>query len=126
MLFWHLCLVVSGLIPGSKGLLETFENLFVTACGTSFYSQCLPPNYVDLGFSSTAMHWLSAKPCNITGGLHHTMIQDENEKKLFKNQAAKDWQTILINRAKEMKTGFVKNLFSFIFLKTYFVDYLIA
>ena len=98
------CMIL-GLIPGSKGLLEAFQNLFVTACGTSFYSQCLPPNYVDLGFSSTAMHWLSAKPCNIADGLHHTMIQDEKEKELFKKQAAKDWQTILANRAEEMKTG---------------------
>jgi len=103
--FKSIFLRVNGLIPGSKGLLETFQNIYVTACGTGFYSQCLPPNYIDLGFSATAMHWLSEKPCNITDGLHHTMIQDEDERELFKLQAAKDWETILINRASEIKPG---------------------
>ena len=97
--------MIAGLIPGSKGVLETFQNIYVTACGTGFYSQCLPPNYIDLGFSATAMHWLSEKPCNITDGLHHTMIQDEDERELFRLQAAKDWETILINRASEIKPG---------------------
>ena len=97
--------MVAGLIPESKSLLETFQNIYVTACGTDFYSQCLPPNYIDLGFSATAMHCLSEKPCNITDGLHHTMIQDEDERELFRLQAAKDWETILINRASEIKPG---------------------
>jgi len=103
--FKSLFLRVNGLIPESKSLLETFQNIYVTACGTDFYSQCLPPNYIDLGFSATAMHCLSEKPCNITDGLHHTMIQDEDERELFRLQAAKDWETILINRASEIKPG---------------------
>ncbi|XP_065058832.1 uncharacterized protein LOC135686513 isoform X2 [Rhopilema esculentum] len=103
--FKSLFLRVNGLIPGSDALFEKFSNIYITACGTSFYKQCLPPLCVDLGFSATSMHWLSKKPCDITGGLHHTMIKDENEAKLFKEQAAKDWQTILVNRAKEIKPG---------------------
>lgn len=98
-------MLIIGLIPETKGLLESFPNLFVMACGTGFYSQCLPPSSVNLGFAATCMHWLSEKPCDITNGLHHTMIQDDNEKILFKNQAAKDWKTILTHRAKEIKQG---------------------
>ena len=51
------------------------------------------------------MHWLSKKPCDITDGLHHTMITNARERELFKAQAAKDWETILVNRAMELKSG---------------------
>ena len=77
----------------------------MSACGTSFYKQCFPPESVHLGFSATAMHWLLKKPCNITGALHHVMITDENEKASFVKQAAEDWQTILLQRAEEIKEG---------------------
>lgn len=79
--------------------------MFVTTCGTSFYSQCLPPQSVNLAFSSTAMHWLRDKPCSVTGALHHTMITIPEEAEKFKKQAAKDWETILLARAKELAPG---------------------
>ena len=44
-------------------------------------------------------------PCNITGALHHSMITIPEEAEVFKKQAAKDWETILLNRAKEMASG---------------------
>ena len=40
---------------------ENFRNIFAFASGTSFYSKCAPSNYVNFGFSSTALHWLSRK-----------------------------------------------------------------
>ena len=52
----------------SKSYLEEFDNVYVTACGTSFHKQCFPSNSVHLGVSFTAMHWLNKKPCNITTG----------------------------------------------------------
>ena len=94
-----------GLIPGPKSYFLDFANLFVTTCGTSFFSQCLPPQSVNLLFSSTAMHWLRDRPCDVTGALHHTMITVPEEKKKFQNQAAKDWETILLARAKELASG---------------------
>ena len=41
----------------------------------------------------------------MTGALHHTMITVPEEKKKFQNQAAKDWETILLARAKELAPG---------------------
>ena len=79
--------------------------MYVIACGTSFYRECLPPSSVQLGFSATAMHWLSKKPCDITGALHHSMITDLEEKEKFRKQAVEDWETILLCRAKELAPG---------------------
>jgi len=95
----------TGLIPGPKSYFLDFKNVFVTACGTNFFDECLPPQSVNLGFSATAFHWLSRKPCNITGALHQPMITVKDEAEKFEEQAAKDWETILLARAKELAPG---------------------
>ena len=95
----------AGLIPGPKSYFLDFSNVFVTTCGTSFYSQCLPPQSINLVFSATAMHWLREKPCDVTGALHHTMITVPEEAERFRIQAEKDWETLLLARAKEMASG---------------------
>ena len=51
------------------------------------------------------MHWLRDKPCSVTGALHHTMITLPEEAEKFQKQAAKDWETLLLARAKELATG---------------------
>ncbi|XP_012562661.1 uncharacterized protein LOC100209108 isoform X1 [Hydra vulgaris] len=103
--FLSLFLALDGLIPGCQSYAKDFSNVFYSATGCSFYSQCFPPQSVHFGFSSTSMHWLQQKPCNITNGLHHTQITLDNEKKKFKEQAAYDWQQLLVQRAKELKSG---------------------
>ena len=96
----------SGFIPGPRSYLTDFQNVFVMACGTNFYSQCVPSNTVHLGFSASSAHWLSKKPCDITETLHHSMIVDQNEEKQkFSEQAEKDWELFLLNRAEEMAPG---------------------
>ena len=55
------------------------------------------------------MHWLREKPCDVTGALHHTMITVPEEAERFRIQAAKDWETLLLARAKEMASGKLKN-----------------
>jgi hypothetical protein len=35
------------------------------AIGRSFYEQCLPNNSLSICYSSSSLHWLSNKPCNI-------------------------------------------------------------
>ena len=54
------------------------------------------------------MHWLTEMPCDITGALSHTMITVPEEAEKFRSQAAKDWETILLARAKEMASGKMK------------------
>ena len=50
--------------------LEEFDNVHVLESGSSFYRPILPANSLHLGFSATAMHWLSQKPCDIADHVH--------------------------------------------------------
>ncbi|KAI8520586.1 hypothetical protein Bbelb_003400 [Branchiostoma belcheri] len=105
--FKSLFLRLQGLLPmpENNSYFKDFANTYVTACGTSFYAQSYPPNFVDLGFSATAMHWLQKKPCNLTDALHHTSAGVPQEKQLFAAQAALDWEQNLMHRAKELAPG---------------------
>jgi hypothetical protein len=96
---------VHGNIPGgpSSYYLEN-QGVFVTACATSFFQQCVPNNSVDLGYCATAMHWLSSPPPNMKSALHHRMATKE-ETVEWEKQAAKDWETIITHRAKELAPG---------------------
>ncbi len=84
-------------LPGS-------ENVHVLESGSSFYSPILAAGTLHLGFSATAMHWLSQKPCDISNHVH--MVGAEGtELTTFAARAAKDWQTILLHRGREMGAG---------------------
>jgi len=50
--------------------LPQFENVRVLESGASFYTPILPANSLDLGFSATAMHWLSTLPCRLSEHVH--------------------------------------------------------
>ena len=92
-------------MPGPKSYFLDFPNVFVTACGTNFYSQCLPPQTVNLAFSATAMHWLRDKPRNVKGAFHHILVEDPETAEKLKKQAAEDWELLLLHRAKELAQG---------------------
>ena len=81
-----------------------FSNVFVHGCGTGFHKQLLASNSLILGFSATAMHYVSIKPCHIQNHVH-MVGGSEEEKFKFQTQASKDWESILLNRAKELKSG---------------------
>ena len=84
--------------------LETAENVYPFFSANSFYKQILPDNSLDFGFSATAMHWLSQKPCDLSQHVH--MVGAEGEEYLqFAEQGKKDWETILLHRARELKSG---------------------
>ena len=58
--FSLLLLFLTGLLPGCQSpCLKDDPNVFVTACGTGFYSQCLPDNTVHIGISNSSFHFLS-------------------------------------------------------------------
>ena len=79
--------------------------VFVEACGVGFHNQCYPSNSIDFGVSFTAMHWLSKLPSSLRGDeLMHAArcgVTPEAEK----HQAAADWRSILLARAKELVPG---------------------
>ena len=76
----------------------------VVASATSFYRQIVPAGTLDLGFSATAMHWLSGKPCDISGHVQAVGAAGE-ELAAFSRRGRQDWQTILDHRAAELKPG---------------------
>lgn len=103
--FKSLFMRLHSLIPGPPSYLKEFDGVYIAAVGTGFYEQCVPSNTVDLAFSSTAMHWLTRRPCPLKKVLHHSMCKDSSELEPFKAQAARDWNTILEHRAAELAPG---------------------
>jgi SAM-dependent methyltransferase len=84
--------------------IDEFDDVFVHACGVGFHEQLFPNKSLDLGFSATAMHYLSEKPCEID---HHVHMVGAAGSVLeaFTHQAAEDWQNILLARARELRPG---------------------
>lgn len=78
--------------------------IFVHGCGTGFHRQLLPSGTLDVGFSATAMHYVSEKPCEITTHVHQVGATGEEAAK-FAEQARIDWERILVARAAELKPG---------------------
>ncbi len=81
-----------------------FKNVFVHACGTGFHEQLLTNASLHLGFSATAMHYVSVKPMEIPNHVH-AACADIDSKTAFAKQAAVDWQNILLARAAELVPG---------------------
>jgi len=84
--------------------LDEVEDVHVLASATSFYRQILPAGMLHLGFSASAMHWLSHKPCDITGHVH-AVGASGTELAAFADQGRRDWETILLQRARELVPG---------------------
>ena len=83
---------------------KKFQNVFVHGCGTGFHKQLMTNGSLSLGFSATAMHYVAERPCLIKDHVH-MVGSNEKERQLFKDQALKDWETILLNRSKELVSG---------------------
>jgi hypothetical protein len=86
----------------SDSYLRRDQNVFAGAIGRSFYESVLPPNHVDLGWSSYAAVWLSQIPCQIPD---HFFIPCSTAaaRAEFDRQAALDWETFLSLRAAELR-----------------------
>ncbi len=84
--------------------LDAWEGVFPLVSGTTFYKQILPDATLDVGFSATAMHWLSDKVCNISNHVQAVGAEGD-ELAAFQRQAAEDWRTILRHRAAELRPG---------------------
>ncbi len=84
--------------------LTEFDDVFVHACGIGFHRQLLPDNTLDIGFSATAMHYVSEKPCEIEDHVH--MVGTSGAARdAFARRAASDWENILLARAQELRPG---------------------
>ena len=81
-----------------------YDNVFVHGCGTGFHQQLMADGSLTLGFSATAMHYVSVKPTEIPAHVH-AACADAASKAAFAKQAARDWQDILLARAAELMPG---------------------
>ncbi|MEL6421801.1 MAG: SAM-dependent methyltransferase [Pseudomonadota bacterium] len=89
-------------MPGAR--LGSFPHVFVSAIGRGFHTQLLADNSLDIGFSATAMHYVSEKPCEISSHVHMVGAESE-ERAAFARQAGEDWERILLARAAELRAG---------------------
>jgi hypothetical protein len=97
--------LLHGLLPDKPGLgLAGDDRLFSFASGTSFYRQIVPDGTLSLGFSATAMHWLSRLPATLPEHVHAVGATGADQA-AFASQAAADWETILLARARELVPG---------------------
>ncbi|XP_078576710.1 uncharacterized protein LOC144862237 [Branchiostoma floridae x Branchiostoma japonicum] len=105
--FKSLFMRLQGLLPmpDNHSYLKDFHNVYVGACGMSFFDQCFEDGFVNFGFSSTAMHWLSRGPCPLPDAVFHMVSSCGEAKEQFATQAAQDWETILLQRARELTPG---------------------
>jgi len=98
---------VHGVLPGADpsfmGLGD--DNVFALAAGTTFYRPCFPAGTIDVGFSATAMHWLSVTPCALPDALHSACTSDPKASAAFESQAREDWRHIMALRTAELKPG---------------------
>ena len=58
-----------------------FLNVFVHGCGTGFHQKLMASGSLSLGFSATAMHYISEKPCQIENHVH--MVGAEKKENLL-------------------------------------------
>ena len=59
---------------------KKFSNVFVHGSGTGFHEQLIADNSLSLGFSATAMHYVSERPCLINNHVH--MVGSNEEEKI--------------------------------------------
>ena len=91
---------------------DEIDNLHVFASGTSFHRPILPPGTLHLGFSATASHYLSEKPAKIANHVHMVGATGA-ERAAYTEQGRRDWEAMLLHRARELAPGGRLALFNF-------------
>ena len=81
-----------------------FSNIFIHGCGTGFHQKLMKGGSLSLGFSATAMHYVSEKPCQISDHVH-MVGANKYERLQFEKQALIDWESILLARSEELING---------------------
>jgi len=88
----------------SNTYLTDIEDVYVNACGIGFHKQLLPDASLDIGFSATAMHYISEKPCPIENHVHMVGASG-NTLAAYAAQAQENWNDLLLARANELRPG---------------------
>ncbi|XP_076452052.1 uncharacterized protein LOC143287714 [Babylonia areolata] len=96
---------VHGLIPNPSCYLNEFKRVFPMASGTSFFEQILPDNTAHFIISLASAHYLSKPATKFQNSLERYPDATEEERQLVEAQGAEDWETFLLHRARELKSG---------------------
>ncbi|HET6619275.1 MAG TPA: hypothetical protein VFG64_05000 [Dongiaceae bacterium] len=88
----------------ARAPLAEAPHLYIFGSGTSFYRQVVSSGTLSFGFSATAMHWLSRRPCMIADHVQAVGAAPA-ERDAFRAQGLADWETILLARARELRPG---------------------
>ncbi|MEX0338618.1 MAG: hypothetical protein AB3N11_06225 [Arenibacterium sp.] len=99
-------------LTGEDTYLAHVPDVHVLASATSFHEAILPANTLDLGFSATASHYVTATPCSIKDHVH-MVGASAHERAAYEARGAEDWERMLLCRAREMKPGARLCLFNF-------------
>jgi len=84
---------------------EDRDDVLVAMVPRSFYARCAAPGSVSLGFSATAMHWLSRVPRWLDDHTHANATPDEAARAAFAEQSRDDLRAVLRRRAEELAPG---------------------
>ena len=84
--------------------IDDFSGVFLNAIGIGFHRQLMPDASLDIGFSATAMHYVSEKPCEIEDHVHMVGASGATLD-AYAKRATHDWENILLARAKELRPG---------------------
>ncbi|KAL8581135.1 hypothetical protein ACOMHN_033583 [Nucella lapillus] len=96
---------VHGLIPDPCHYIKDFGQVYVMASGASFYEQILPGNSAHLIMSVMAAHYSSKPAVKFHNSQDCYPDATQAERQLAKAQMTKDWETFLLRRAAELKSG---------------------
>ncbi len=77
------------------------SGVFAAAEGKSFYEALFPAGFLALGWSSIAVHWLSAVPKPVPGHIYCSFATGDVQAALRERSAA-DWRDFLAARAREL------------------------
>lgn len=85
-----------------QSYLDDQEGVFALAAGRTFYERLLPTGMLSLGWSSIAVHWLSALPLPIADHIYCSFATGDARAAL-RDRSARDWHAFLANRAAELR-----------------------
>jgi hypothetical protein len=81
------------------------SNIYSSAIGRSYFEPILPPDTVDLGWSSNALHWMSESPVNVDDHGWAVFSGSQEARDAVDTVLADDWLRFLTARSLELRPG---------------------
>ncbi len=92
------------LVKDSPATYLNAPDVFAFAAGRSFYERLFPDDYLSLGWSSIAVHWLSRNDVVIPDHIYSPFARGDVRAQLQRD-AARDWRAFLDHRGHELRSS---------------------